>query len=334
MAIDDEAEYPAHWGQCIPDYTRLRDVLGADLYSRYNEKTIEYACPVTERVFCARTDPPRRPQPCQHFVGQWNSQKLCIRCEKCMWYTCMRCEESFSTSSSSGRQAAIDHQCDPSREQEIIQRALQGLERGKDYQICPNEECGRPWALWDGCNHMRCTCKTYFCFICGAKIHEHYKHFERTDDCPLYGQPGDLENPRPRPGNLADEDAARQIRLLMERGARLEEEMAIREDRARRAWQIEQIRRREEQRWAALEAIRRGRVRAVAANRPEVQVALDRLQVREHNEQIYFVDHLGIPFNPYQRLHLGARDIQLFETPGTPHRERLQRRRREVCSVM
>lgn len=187
LAVRNEADYPAHWGTIVLDYTLYEYILGEDLYRRYEEKTKEYACPAPERVFCARTDPPRRPEACQNFVGRWNNQKQCVRCDKCMWYTCLRCEESFSTSSASGEQAAIEHECDPGRDDGVNQRILHGLQRGKDYQVCPNDQCSRVWALHDGCNHMRCaTCKTYFCFICGDRIQHHYRHFEQVG-CPLYG---------------------------------------------------------------------------------------------------------------------------------------------------
>lgn len=183
LALKDEADYPAHWGTTQLDRRHYRNIIGRELYERYKAKEIEYACPTSDRVYCARTDPPRRPDRCGGFIGRWDDRATCVRCEKCMWYTCIRCEESFSTGEVQGSETTIDHICDPSRESEINARALQGLARGKDYQICP--ACQRPWALWDGCNHMRCTCKAHFCFSCGAKVGQTYRHWRRSR-CPLY----------------------------------------------------------------------------------------------------------------------------------------------------
>lgn len=186
LAIKDEAEYPAHWGPTRLDYELYYSHLGEDLYTRYEAKASEYKIPVRERVYCKRTDPPRRPDPCGHFVGPWNAKKECVRCKKCMWYTCLRCEETFSPGDSSGEETDIAHDCDPTKNSELNSRALTNQQRGIDFQICPNSECQRVWAIWDGCNHMRCSCRTYFCYICGIKIGREYSHFANTD-CPQYG---------------------------------------------------------------------------------------------------------------------------------------------------
>lgn len=45
--------------------------------------------------------------------------------------------------------------------------SLEGLSRGKDYQLCPG--CGTAVCVGDGCNHMVCACLISFCFVCGGE---------------------------------------------------------------------------------------------------------------------------------------------------------------------
>jgi hypothetical protein len=74
--------------------------------------------------------------------------RACVKCEACAWYTCLRCEESFSTSDVEGANAAIEHECDPQRGREFEERAFMGLKRGKEWQVCP--KCKRRVELSDG----------------------------------------------------------------------------------------------------------------------------------------------------------------------------------------
>ena len=108
-----------------------------------------------------------------------------------MWYTCLRCEDSFSTSDTSGSQILIEHHCDPKREPEIEERAFKGLKLGKDYQICPSEACKRKIELSHGCNFIRCHCRATFCFICGQLVRDGFGHWNSKGGCPRFGQPGD-----------------------------------------------------------------------------------------------------------------------------------------------
>lgn len=191
LAIASEEDYPAHWGTRILSANRWQHILGPDLFAKYQAKSQEYSCPVDQRIYCTRTDPPRRPDPCGHFMGRWRNKRDCVRCEKCMWYTCLRCSDSFSPSDTSGAQTSIDHSCDPKREEEFENRAFQGLKLGKDYQICPNEACKRKVELSHGCNYIRCHCRTSFCFICGQPVRDGNGHWKTDGGCPRFGQPGD-----------------------------------------------------------------------------------------------------------------------------------------------
>jgi len=112
---------------------------------------------------------------------------VCVKCEGCQWYTCLRCEESFSTGDVGGVEAAIEHECDARRDGELEERAFKGLERGREWQECPNEECKRRVELSDGCNHMRCVCRMHFCFVCGKPVRDGEGHWKKEGGCPRFG---------------------------------------------------------------------------------------------------------------------------------------------------
>lgn len=107
-----------------------------------------------------------------------------------MWYTCLRCEESFSTTDTAGAETAIEHECDPTKHSELEERAFNGLQRGVQWQICPNQNCKRRVELSEGCNHMRCECRTHFCFICGNHVRDGEGHWRENGGCPRFGQKG------------------------------------------------------------------------------------------------------------------------------------------------
>lgn len=114
-----------------------------------------------------------------------------MRCAECMWYTCLRCEESFSTGDVAGEEVEIGHECDPRMNAELEERAFSGLVRGVDWQFCPNEECRRRVELSDGCNHIRCLCRAHFCFVCGYFVRDGEGHWRREGGCPRFGKKGD-----------------------------------------------------------------------------------------------------------------------------------------------
>ena len=65
------------------------------------------------------------------------------------------------------------------------------LVRGRDFQFCPNTNCGRALELKEACNFMRCTCGEGFCFVCGeGDLEDGSSHWQRGKSCPKFGQPG------------------------------------------------------------------------------------------------------------------------------------------------
>ncbi|KAI7150440.1 hypothetical protein KC344_g99 [Hortaea werneckii] len=70
-----------------------------------------------------------------------------------------------------------------------FQDPFTGMQRGKDYQLCP--KCQTPINLAAGCNHLMCGCGTSFCYICGLDISlVEMDHFAVGMPCPRYNQPG------------------------------------------------------------------------------------------------------------------------------------------------
>jgi hypothetical protein len=90
------------------------------------------------------------------------------------------------------RAAADKPRVDP----EEAARAVKGLVRGKDYQICPG--CSHVFALGTGCNHIVCLCNCPLCFLCGKMTLHDDDHFKRGG-CPRFGQPEKVifDNPDP-----------------------------------------------------------------------------------------------------------------------------------------
>jgi hypothetical protein len=195
LALSNESSYPASWAGRPLSATRYAHILGPELLAAYSAKATEYACPPHERVSCSRADPPRRPEACGKFVGRWRGEKdsqfgvaRCVKCEDCAWYTCLRCEESFSTRDVAGSEAAIEHECDATRDGELDERAFRGLQQGREWQVCPNEGCKRRVELSDGCNHVRCVCRMHFCFLCGLLVRDGEGHWRKNGGCPRFGQ--------------------------------------------------------------------------------------------------------------------------------------------------
>ncbi|GIZ44477.1 hypothetical protein CKM354_000767400 [Cercospora kikuchii] len=94
-----------------------------------------------------------------------------------------------------------EHKC---LKKDSVEKALEGLKRGRDYQFCP----GCQWLiqLSDACNHMTCryNCGTQFCYLCGQRAKKKSGHWAQGASCPLYG-PRNGPNPLYEPED--DEDS-------------------------------------------------------------------------------------------------------------------------------
>ena len=190
-AVQSEQNWPPKWRGITLDAEDVayRHVFDMSFLRKYRRVAQEWNTPHADRIYCRTTDPPRRPDQCGRFLGRLRDRRKCQRCEKCKWYTCLRCLESFSTSDVRGKSADIDHECDPSEEVRQRTRAFSGLLRGKHYQDCPNGQCKLRVELAEACNHMQCpSCGTHFCFLCGSEAKPRSGHWSKQgqNNCPLY----------------------------------------------------------------------------------------------------------------------------------------------------
>ncbi|KAK6419314.1 hypothetical protein LTR95_017083, partial [Oleoguttula sp. CCFEE 5521] len=207
LALESEESFPPRWGKTTLSSQRYGHLLNPELREAYEAKALEYACPLQQRVYCQRTDPPRRPEACGTFVGKALKRKECVKCTKCAWYTCLRCRDTFSISDVGASRINLEHDCDPFRIPVTEAEAFSGLTQGKEYQICPNSDCGRKVELLDGCNKMSCVCQTIFCFICGLAVKPDDWHWRPGSGCPRWGQPRSGREIYDRFGAAAEEVA-------------------------------------------------------------------------------------------------------------------------------
>ena len=187
----------------------VRDQFSQDFIERYQDRMRLYSIPAPRRLWCATPD-------CEAFLGSKpdtamslqvsdlqgtessdrselrpqvkSANQKAILCKKCEKETCSNCTATFELSTA--------HSC--LVEKEKHQQRFEGLVRGRDYQLCP--DCARPINLRDGCNHITCTCRTHFCYLCGGKewqvaLKGGDLFYRCENGCPQYnGQPGDVED--------------------------------------------------------------------------------------------------------------------------------------------
>ncbi|KAF2725217.1 hypothetical protein K431DRAFT_99046 [Polychaeton citri CBS 116435] len=224
FSIANESSFPPRWGDHILnpyDYLRYQ-AFNTLFLKRFEEKATEFSCPAGERVYCTV---PQSPDPgfagdeCQYFIGRLKSKKTFTICGRCKTYTCLKCKSVITDRQShSGclEQEELDKHhphcvkrpASSEMETEELETAFQGLQRGKDYQICPNAHCSIRVELAEACNHLTCpSCKTEFCFLCGCRAVMGKGHWAANVKraCPLYG--------RPRKGNAISEGAGQARRM-------------------------------------------------------------------------------------------------------------------------
>ena len=172
----------------------------------YELKEKEYGCPPASRVYCSWPTPPTPAQgegegnvhikaehsgdKCQKFLDEKLPESSStvhgsVRriCQTCQRLSCLLCGGRFEHNSPEN-----SHRCAPI---ETDDAAFEGLNRGKDYQICPSERCGIKIELSEACNAISCRCGTQFCYVCGEPARERSDHWiEKPNGCPKYGQRG------------------------------------------------------------------------------------------------------------------------------------------------
>ncbi|KAI6984384.1 hypothetical protein D0869_01555 [Hortaea werneckii] len=179
-AIKHEFLYPVRWGSVAISAADFPGYLPDEFLLQWLWKEREYRLPINERVYCKHST--ASGEECGAFFGE----KLGVGCEViaecnlCENPTCMSCGEGLLDST-------IQHFC--TEEEVEIQDPFTGMQRGKDYQLCP--KCQTPIDLAAGCNHLMCGCGTSFCYICGVDISQtEMDHYALGMPCPRYNQPG------------------------------------------------------------------------------------------------------------------------------------------------
>lgn len=179
-AQENEINYPVKWKKRILHPRQFPGAFNRTFVRAYEAKEVEYNSPPLERVYCE----------CGTFVApmvdanaraSWltlASSKLCQGCEA-RW--CLRCAQRC-------RGFGVPHDCEPEKRLGERSLAFGGLKKGKDFQVCPGQGCGRTIELAEACNAMTCQCGTSFCYICGERAEPESEHWLRVDGgCPRYG---------------------------------------------------------------------------------------------------------------------------------------------------
>ena len=182
-AIENEINYPVKWQTQILHPRQFPNAFDHVLIRAYEVKEKEYKTPALQRVYCD----------CGTFVApmvvatvlpSWltlASSKLCPGCEA-RW--CLRCAQRCGG-------FGVPHECVPERRLGERRLALGGLKKGRDFQVCPGEGCGRMIELTEACNAITCQCGTNFCYVCGEPAEPGSEHWMRdVDGCPRYGVEG------------------------------------------------------------------------------------------------------------------------------------------------
>lgn len=181
-ALKFEASYPVVFGpDIILNPREFKEYFddGKQFLEQWETKLREYDTPYKERSYCAK---------CEKFlsVKPRDGSRFNVRCTDCAGVTCSRCGANVTAH-------WMSHACAPQSSSDAeTPPAFEGLERGKDYQLCPNPKCGLPVELQAGCNQMTCasaSCGTAFCFICGAKGEPHSGHWDYGKPCSRWNHP-------------------------------------------------------------------------------------------------------------------------------------------------
>ena len=208
-AKENEMSYPVKWQKKILHPRQCPGAVNQTFVRAYESKEVEYKAPPLKRAYCE----------CGMFVApivsesamaSWltlASSKLCPGCEA-RW--CLRCAQRC-------RGFGVPHECIPERMLGERRLAFGGLKKGKDFQICPGQGCGRTIELADACNAMTCQCGTNFCYICGEQAEPESEHWLRADDgCPRYGAAGNERAMFDDDFDDADDDANENVNTSTE----------------------------------------------------------------------------------------------------------------------
>lgn len=182
-ALKSEHNYPVKWQDHTLHPRLFRFAFDRAFIRAYEAREKEYTTPVDQRVYCECTTfvAPMVPPTAKTSWMCLANSRLCGSC-KARW--CLRCAQRC-------KGFGVPHECVPERRLSERRLALGALKKGRDYQICPSENCGKAIELSEACNAVECQCGTEFCYICGQPATHADNHWSRAlGGCPLYGQLG------------------------------------------------------------------------------------------------------------------------------------------------
>ena len=222
-AANCEHFWPVRWGRGIVHPKDFEAELSPEFIARYQRREHEYKAAPKLRVHCrhkilATQAPPAKGLPAlsdqpgqvRAALRPWRIQydtRNGVPLVDCGAMVTLRSTEHTAELenlpecwSCKGRvypcsgEAAWDSQLEPHRCSENDESAAfitDDMVRGRDYQECPDVNCGRVILLRDGCNHVVCICRVGFCFICGEAHEGEDDHWAVGKPCPRYHKPGD-----------------------------------------------------------------------------------------------------------------------------------------------
>ena len=188
-AVQSEDAYNLKWGSFEFSLVKFGHILPPELSLDFMRKEQEYKTPLKERLYCSvklaayrrsngtsrtasaallsssRTDRITETKVCGVFIGRvikfegggeafhddLAEKTIKTRCNGCHSICCLVCGGSYTMTG---------HQCSGVPPPKDRDEGLEGLVRGKDFQLCPSPFCRyRRVQLIDGCNDILCKCK-------------------------------------------------------------------------------------------------------------------------------------------------------------------------------
>ncbi|KAK4507262.1 hypothetical protein PRZ48_000997 [Zasmidium cellare] len=172
-ALKDETQYPVRYAGQAVDITTVSRFFSRQFLADWAVKTREYDIDIKDRLYCGGA--------CGKYLGLKDRHRSSKLCSDCGSRTCADCAGAIT--SEIDKHVCKTDDTDP----------FAGLQRGRDYQICPGD--GVPIELAEACNHITCTqCGVEFCFICGLPAKSGDHHWDYGMPCPQYNHPDN--NPR------------------------------------------------------------------------------------------------------------------------------------------
>ncbi|KIY48807.1 hypothetical protein FISHEDRAFT_42605 [Fistulina hepatica ATCC 64428] len=178
--LTDETLFPLRCDNQAFSVLEVVSLLDRTLRSRYETKSLEFATPPTNRLYCSRPS-------CAAFLGSNRGKTDNVPCSTCGQFVCPTCKRNAHPGG-----PCLDDQ------NEALVRALAAQEK---WQTCPN--CHALVELTQGCYHMTCRCRAEFCYVCASRW--------KTCGCPQWEEVRLYDTAQQRVENELGRDAAQRM---------------------------------------------------------------------------------------------------------------------------